>query len=210
MKNIFYLFLISALLFSCASEKDEATFDSNQEAENNLPDGHPPISGLQALGELSEDDGEFIQTNDPTLQISNLTFTCPDDWQREKPSSPVRIAQFKIKNHPDVNIAVFFFGEQDLEEDNIAMWKREFEDLKSDKIEELAGGKIKFLNLEGTYNIKAFPMAQEYTTVQDYTVLAAIVKSNDGPYYFKTYAPTNILSSEIENFREFLNSCKFK
>lgn len=212
MKKIFLFAIMTFFIFACSND-DKAKNEKNandEMMENGKPSGHPQMGGMDALSELSDDEQPNFDPNNPLLELSNLTFTCPDAWEREKPSSSMRVVQYKLKSDPNSKIVGFFFGEQSLEKENIDRWKQEFEELKNSKEEKLLGDKITMVTFEGVYNVKPFPMAQEFTPTPDYMVLAAIVPSNDGPYYFKVFAPAKILKPEIENFKKFLNSCKIK
>ncbi len=162
----------------------------------------PGHSDLSALTDSNED------FSDPVLRISGIELTAPDTWQREAPSSSMRVVQYSLKSDNSLKVTGFFFGEQDLVKENIDRWKAEF--TKLDKVDEqkLVNDKITFIILEGTYKLKPFPMAQEYTPTDNYMVLAAIVPSPEGPYYFKIYGPKDKLKNEIESFKKFLNSYK--
>ncbi|GAB1373062.1 hypothetical protein MASR1M45_31260 [Candidatus Kapaibacterium sp.] len=198
---------MTLVVFSCSPKEEEP---KKEEMETGLPAGHPPMTGMDALGELSEDAAPDFDPSNPVLELSNISLTAPDSWEREKPTSSMRIVQYKLKSDPASKIVGFFFGQQDLIRENIDRWKAEFEELKDSKEEKLVNDKITMVTLEGVYNVKPFPMAQEFTPTPDYMVLAAIVPSSEGPYYFKVYAPSKILKNEIGNFKKFLNSYKVK
>ncbi|MDX9789670.1 MAG: hypothetical protein WC313_05240 [Candidatus Kapaibacterium sp.] len=200
-----YILLIAAvtLMVSCTDKVEQKPAETNQEA--GLPDGHPPMTGMDALSQLSDDLPPFDPDN-PQLELSNITLTAPDNWLRERPTSSMRIVQYSLKNSQETKIVGFFFGQQDMVRENIDRWKAEFVELKDSKEEELMDSNVHMVILEGVYNVKPFPMAEEFTPTPDYMVLAAIVKSADGPYYFKVFAPKKVLQPEIDNFRKFLNS----
>jgi len=142
------------------------------------------------------------------LKLSNITFTAPDSWIREVPSSSMRVVQYALKADNALKITGFFFGQQDLVAENIERWKNEFNKLENSTETKLKDGKIDFVILEGVYNLKPFPMATEFVPTPDYMVIAAIVPSIDGPYYFKIFGPKSVLSKEIDNFKKFLNTSK--
>lgn len=205
MKRYILLALFTIFLAACSSEQEKPK--AEQDPMAGMPAGHPPMTGMDALSELSEDQTSFDPSN-PVLELSNITLTAPDSWERERPSSSMRIVQYKLKSDPDSKIVGFFFGKQDLIRENIDRWKAEFDDLEDSKEEKLVGDKVTYVQLKGVYQVKATPMAQEFTPTPDYMVLAAIVESNEGPYYFKVFAPSKILKPEIENFKKFLKSYK--
>lgn len=200
----FLIFLLTVIILASCADKVEQK-EAEAEPMGGMPSGHPPMGGMDALSELSDDAPSFDPEN-PVLELSNIKLTAPDSWLREKPSSSMRVVQYSLKSSPEHKVVGFFFGEQDLVKENIDRWKAEFEELQNSKEEELANGNVTMVTLEGVYGVKHFPMSEEYTPTPDYMVLAAIVKSNEGPYYFKIFAPSKILSKEIDNFKKFLNS----
>lgn len=205
MKKYLLLFLTLALMASCADkvEQKEPEVDPNA----GMPSGHPPMGGMDALAELSDDAPSFDPEN-PVLELSNIAMTAPDGWLRENPTSSMRIVQYSLKSHPESKVVGFFFGQQDMVKENIDRWKNEFSELKDSKEEQMLGGNITMVTLQGIFNVKHFAMGEESTPTPNYMVLAAIVKSDDGPYYFKVSAPADILNKEIDNFKKFLNSYK--
>jgi hypothetical protein len=212
MKKFFLVALMALVMIGCSKKEEpvKKENDMNGGMSGEMPGGHPPMGGMEALNELSEDETAKFDASNPTLELSDISFTCPDGWEREKPTSSMRVVQYKLKSDPTAKVVGFFFGQQDLEKENIDRWKREFAELKDSKEEKLSGGKITMVTLEGVYNVKPFPMAQESTPTPDYMVLAAIVPSNEGPYYFKVFAPAKVLKAETNNFKKFLNSYKVK
>lgn len=207
MIKYFLLILSVAILFVSCGEKQEVKEPENVEAHQEsdphagVMPGHGDLNALTDSGQNSE---EF---KDPIVKISGIELTTPDGWQREAPSSSMRILQFALKADNSLKVTGFFFGEQDLVKENIDRWKNEFTQISNDKEEKL-NNDITFITLEGTYKLKPFPMAQETTPTDGYMVLAAIVPTPEGPYYFKVYGPKDKLNSEIGNFKKFLASYK--
>lgn len=191
---------------SCSKNENESQNKSEIPQETDPHSGNMPSqNGLNELVDNNKLSDEEL--NSPTVQISGIELTTPDTWQRETPSSSMRALQYALKSDKSLKVAGFFFGTQDLASDNIKRWKGEFTKLTNDKEEKL-NNNITYLILEGTYNIKPFPMAEEGTPTDNYMVLASIVPTPEGPYYFKIYGPKEKLSKEVESFRKFLNSYK--
>ena len=202
-----YLILILTFVFfvSCADKVEQKVAEEAHPMEGAQS---PHGMGMDALSELSDDATPTFDPNNPVLELSNITLTAPDGWEREKPASSMRVVQYKLKSDPETKIVGFFFGQQDMVRENIDRWKGEFKELQDSKEEDLVGGNVNMITLEGIYGVKHFPMSEESTPTPDYMVLAAIVKSSEGPYYFKVFAPSKILKKEMENFKKFLNSYK--
>lgn len=206
MKNILILILSLTLLASCGKKEVEVQADPHAGMDVDPHLGVMPDHSMM-LDQLAAGDPDF-DPDDPTLKLSNLTFTAPDAWIREAPSSSMRVVQYALKADNSLKITGFFFGQQDLVAENIDRWKKEFNKLENSTETKLKDGKIDFVILEGVYNLKPFPMATEFVPTSDYMVLAAIVPSSDGPYYFKVFGPKAVLSKEIDNFKKFLTSAK--
>ncbi|MBE2189761.1 MAG: hypothetical protein KGZ71_10270 [Desulfobulbaceae bacterium] len=207
MKNLLILFATIALIISCGEKEKEAETDPNAEMTNVDPHLGVMPDHTMMLDQLATGDPDF-DPEDPSLKLSNLTFTAPSTWIREAPSSSMRVVQYALKADNSLKVTGFFFGEQDLAADNIERWKNEFNKLDNSSVIKMKDGKTDFVILEGTYNLKPFPMAQEFVPTPDYMVLAAIVPSSEGPYYFKVFGPKSILSKEIDTFKSFLNSVR--
>lgn len=205
IKYFLMIFAMGLILMSC-SEKQEEKMPENagtqQEADphTGVMPGHGDLNALT-------DNKNSEDFKDPIVKISGVELTTPDAWLREAPSSSMRVLQFALKSDNALKVTGFFFGEQDLVKENIDRWKNEFTKISSDKQEKL-NNDITFIVLEGTYKLKPFPMAQEATPTDGYMVLAAIVPTPEGPYYFKVFGPKDKLNSEIANFKKFLSTYK--
>ncbi|MDZ7774435.1 MAG: hypothetical protein U5L09_01880 [Bacteroidales bacterium] len=67
-----------------------------------------------------------------------------------------------------------------------------------------------FVEIDGAFKVKPFPMAQEFTETPGYKMLAAIIPSNEGPYFFKVTAPAKQMNMLKPEFLEFLQSYEKK
>ncbi len=206
IKYILALVILSiTLITSCNQQKKEEV--QTPDANRQMDDPHTGVMpGHGDLNTLTEDSNQDF--SDPIVKISGVELTTPDSWQREAPASSLRVLQYSLKSDPNLKVTGFFFGEQDLIKENIDRWKAEFTKLDKTNETKLVSDKIIFVVLEGTYKLKPFPMAQEFTPTDNYMVLAAIVPSPEGPYYFKIYGPKDKLNNEINSFKKFLNSYK--
>ena len=206
LKYFLMIVAVAILTISCSETKEEK--QPEQAATQQEADPHagvmPGHGDLNALADGNTNPEEF---KEPQVKISGIELTTPDSWQREAPSSSMRVLQFALKSDNSLKVTGFLFGEQDLIKENIDRWKNEFAKIDSDKEEKL-NNDITFIVLQGTYKLKPFPMAQETTPTEGYMVLAAIVPTPEGPYYFKVYGPKDKLNSEIANFKKFLASYK--
>lgn len=167
---------------------------------NSNPKSLPPVSSnsseAQPATNINSVDG---------LVLSNVKLAIPAGWTQEKPSSQMRVAQLVLKNDPKVKMAIFYFGEQDMIQENIDRWRGQFVKEDSFKDLEVNSGSCRVVKILGIYKLKPFPMAQEFKETPNYGVLAAIVNTNKGPYYLKIEAPKSIIEQEEKSFLAMLD-----
>ena len=104
------------------------------------------------------------------------------------------------------NLSIFVIVKTNMIKANIDRWKSQFTEQDSYDDLKFSDKNITGVKILGTYKLKSFPMAQDYTDTPDYGVLAAIVPSDEGPYFFKLTAPKSIIEEELTRFTEVLNS----
>ena len=155
--------------------------------------------------------GSKHEQNGKKIQLANFTLLIDQNWENETPSNNMRIAQFKVKNSPDFPVVVSYFGDMENKtEANLSRWKNQFSKIESyteltTKIEGITAVKI-----IGTYKKKPFPMAQNFVDEPGYGSLAAILPSNEGPYFLKLTAPSAIIDEQEEAFVNVLNTYQKK
>ncbi|HRP03044.1 MAG TPA: hypothetical protein PLE30_10405 [Candidatus Kapabacteria bacterium] len=203
----YFILTIAFTLFlvSCGNNENHTP---ETQGNNQSADPHSgTMSGQGGLQDLTDNNQSNQDFSKATVNISGIELTTPDTWQREAPSSSMRVLQYALKSDNSLKVTGFFFGEQDLIKENIDRWKNEFVKITNEKEEKL-NNNITFLTLDGTYKVKPFPMAEENTPTDGYMVIAAIMPSPEGPYYFKIYGPKDKLAAEISSFKKFLASYK--
>jgi hypothetical protein len=65
---------------------------------------------------------------------------------------------------------------------------------------------VTFSYAEGTYLKSSLGMGGSKTEMPGYALLAAIVATQDGPYYFKGTGPKSTMDSQKEPFQQFIRS----
>ncbi len=140
------------------------------------------------------------------IQLDNIQLNVPEGWEKVTPTSSMRVAQMNLKSDPSIQMTVFFFGEQDMIQQNIDRWKGQFTQLT--EFTELSSQKpeVSAVKILGTFKQKARPMASDFTEAPGYGTLAAIVPSKSGPYYIKLSAPEAIILSQENGFMQMLDS----
>ena len=120
-----------------------------------------------------------------------IKFEAPKEWTKEKPTSSMRKAQYKIpdkeKKAKDAELTLFYFGPNAGGIDaNLKRWAGQM-GLKEYKAETLEGKcKVSLVDLTGTYT-DGFTQ----TTIENARMLGAVVETADGPWFFKLVGPAD-------------------
>ncbi|MDA3930043.1 MAG: hypothetical protein PF541_13925 [Prolixibacteraceae bacterium] len=143
--------------------------------------------------------------------LANFTLQIPNSWEEEAASNSMRVAQFKVKEFPEYEVVVSYFGNNNnMVKANIERWKGQFSQQESYTELSPNQNEVTGVKIIGTYKLKAFPMAQDFSETPNYGTLAAIVPSNEGPYFLKLTAPAHVIESQEKYFVEVLNSYSIK
>ena len=146
----------------------------------------------------------------PQDQSAVIKFEAPAGWVKEEPSSKMRKAQYKVpdkeKKGGDAQMALFYFGARtDMLEENLKRWAQQMG--AADPKTEVIQGKCKvhLVDLKGTYTGDSEQGAQE-----NQRMLAAVVESADGPWYFKLVGPADTVGPWREEFVTMLKGAGTK
>jgi hypothetical protein len=161
-----------------------------------------------------------------TLQdLGAITVQVPDAWRTESPASSMRKAQYALakqgEDQEDAALLVFYFGptQGGSVEANLARWFGQFKqpDGRPSKDAAVVSGKqidgmsVSLADVTGTYAPSAMgPMAPAASAKADYRMLAAIVESPAGSYYFKLTGPEGTVGHWSDAFSRFVDSIKKK
>ena len=181
------------------------------------------IAGIVLVQLVSKDQPHLINEDDEShlvnkpesdfIRIGNLIAQLPDSWKIVKPSSSMRLMEFRIGNNSEASMAVFknIGGTVN---DNLERWAGQFgfklldEDVRV-TTETINDIDFHIISILGTYtNTMAFsPNAA--SPKNNYRLLGAIANTSDGLYYFKMTGPNDIINNEIEEFSYFIQSLRF-
>ena len=148
-----------------------------------------------------------------STKIGNLLANVPDNWMGIRPSSSMRLMEFRLGVAADnANLAIFknIGGTID---NNLERWSGQFGYSLSDsevniRAENINGMLVSIISITGTYtNTMAFSSATQ--PKQNYRLLGAIADTPDGLYYFKLTGPNPIITSKIEEFTRFIQSLRY-
>ncbi len=199
----FYIALISLILIvACSKEKEEEIIKNPHEGMN--------MNSMNSEQKF-ENPSSNITLDGEKLTFENVEMQIPAHWIKETPSSSMRVIQFFSKDNKDAIIAGFFFGNRpNMTDENIDRWKSQFVKVEKVNKKEFANGKALLVEIDGTYKKRPSEMVMEFEEAPNYKTIAAIISTDNGPYFFKMVAPKNIADKELKNFESFLATYKTK
>ena len=151
------------------------------------------------------------------VQIGILTMEIPEGWIAEQPRSSLRVAQYRLEHvmgdKEDAELAVFNQIGGSVEQ-NLQRWYGQFSQPDGSDSAERAQVKSLKVNglpvttvyLEGTLSGSAMMTVGE--DKPDFALLAAIVETVEGPYYFKIVGPVQTVQFWKDRFEALVNSLK--
>jgi hypothetical protein len=137
------------------------------------------------------------QRADGRSVLGPFTLVVPKEWTVKPVTSSMRAADFILSDKPglEAELVVYYFGPSGAGsvEDNLDRWVGQFQQANGKpskdvaKLEKLklAGQDATIVSVTGRYVAEAMPGATETVDKQDQSLLAAIISSPSGPYYFK-------------------------
>jgi hypothetical protein len=148
-----------------------------------------------------------------------LVFEPPADWIADKPTSPMRKAQYRLPraegDTADAECVVYFFGDMGGGgvEANIERWCSQFEqpdgrdskDVLVRSERRVAGMPVHEVQLSGTYVAETAPGSGVRVNQPGSRMLAAILESDHGPYYVKLVGPSATVAKHEAAFRDFIS-----
>lgn len=181
---------------------------SNAHGSGLPPSGAAPPGAPRTLDKLA----------DGRVALGPFSMLVPADWTEKPSTSGMRAAQFQLPGAPgDAEVIVYYFGEAGAGsvQANIDRWLSQFKqpDGKPSsevaKIEkaQYAGRDATLISVSGRYVAAAMPGGQAVDK-PDQSLLAAIVESPKGPYYFRLIGSESAVTARAPQFREALSSLR--
>lgn len=139
---------------------------------------------------------------------SLIKFEAPKDWTKEKPSSTMRKAQYKVpdkeKKGKDAEFTLAFFGKNaGGVKANLERWYKQM-GVTEGKPEELEGKcKVTLVDLKGTYT-PGFGGAP----IENARMLGAIAETDDGLWFFKLVGPADTVGGWREDYVKMLKAAQ--
>lgn len=170
-----------------------------------LPEGHPAIAPT-------------VKTPSPgdAIDAGAVAFRPPPTWKFEQPASSMRRAQLKAPGADgEAELVVYFFGAGGAgsAKDNIDRWVGQFSNKDGSPIQNaqpteqtINGFKVTKVEVAGQYAGGMGPQAQQQPAKAEQRLIATIVETPGGPYYFKFVGPDASVAENREAFDQLLAS----
>jgi hypothetical protein len=172
-----------------------------------LPPGHPPIESPAPAGRAAD----------------GLKYTAPAAWKQTPVTKTMRKDQFLLPraagDPEDGELVVFYFGRDQggTVESNIDRWKGMFTTPEGRPVGDSAakresskvdGMSVTLLDVTGRYADSMGRPGQAGPTEQDFRMLAAIVETPNGPWFFKAVGPKATMAAQAPAFQDFIRSMR--
>jgi hypothetical protein len=208
---------------SAAAEQPPASTDAL------LPPGHPPLptptgSSASAKQASPAKPAAGLPAGHPPLASpGGIEFDAPPEWASKPITSPMRTAHYLLPraegDAEDGELIVFYFGPREggPVEANLTRWRgmfttREGEPLPADagrrETFEAGGLKVTLLDIAGRYAPSPMPGMAAKTPRDESRMIAAVVETARGPYFFKATGPAATIEAHAQSIRAALESVR--
>jgi len=189
---------------------------------SNWKRGPQALGGMLLLGAMLACQSPAPQTQ--PLDLGVVKLQAPAAWQSATPNSTMRKAQLTLPraagDAEDAELIVFYFGpgQGGSVEANLDRWYGQFAQPDSsasvDKAQvtrdTVAGMNLTRVDLGGTYIAPMMPGASERYNKPDFRMLAAVLETAQGPYFFKLVGPEKTIAQHASSFSAFMKSARKK
>ena len=179
------------------------------------------VATLIALVSMSAVSGNQDSKNQAT---GELRFKAPVEWTVEKPSSSMRLAQYKLPkaegDSEDASLVLYFFGTNQggSVQSNLERWIGQIEQPDGSSSEAKAKTetltinqlKVSTIDLTGTYVAETAPGSAVRHNNPNYRLRAAVIETPKGAHYVKLVGPAKTISRWEKAFDSYLQSFEFK
>jgi len=208
--------------------KTAAVPETKPEGDAKSPHGdakapHPPMGAPpHAMGAQAKEPGpprDVDPSGETTdAELAELTVPVPKEWEKETPSSSMRLAQWTIPGPGgDAELVVFRFpGGAGGVQANVDRWKGQFQPPEGKTIddvttvEEMKAGdlEVTLVDVQGRYVAAMQPGAEAKHDAPDYRMLAAIIQGSGDPFFLKATGPAKTLEVWREPYEAMLKAIK--
>ncbi len=183
-----------------------------------LPPGHPPVGeGGMPQGMPPQGSPQLVPPKEGSgTGETGLSWTAPQGWQVEAPSSQMRRAQYRLPGAGgDGECAVFYFGPNEGGDPvgNVQRWAAQFpkadgspSDAKTSEIK-VGTMPVTLVEIDGTYAGGMGGMTQS-TPKENYKLLGAVAQGPDANWFFKCTGPKATMEAQRGAFDQLVKSLK--
>ncbi len=150
------------------------------------------------------------------IDLGAVAFKVPAKWSAQTPKSAMRRAQLSAPGSAGAaELIVYFFGPQGAgtSQENLDRWIGQFSNPDGSAVSDakrtsskVSGMDITRLEVAGQYAGGMSPTGQQQTGQANQRLIAAIVNSQGGPYYFKFLGPSASVSENVAAFDGLISS----
>jgi len=162
----------------------------------------------------------------PSTQTASgeVTYKVPEGWTVEKPSSEMRVAQYKLPqaggDSEDALLVVYYFGpgQGGTPQANIDRWvnmvKQPDGSPSTDKAKTetltVNGLKVSTVDVEGNYSGGMSQDSAPKDSKSIYRLRGAVVETPKGSYFVKLTGPERTVGHWEQSFNDYIKSFEFK
>ncbi|PWT92158.1 MAG: hypothetical protein C5B55_06900 [Blastocatellia bacterium] len=153
-----------------------------------------------------------------------LKYKVPEGWVVEKPSSSMRVAQYKLPkaagDSEDASLVLYYFGQGQGggTQANIDRWINQMHQpdgsppsskAKSETLT-VNGLKVTTVDAVGTYSAEMTPGSGNFSSNDNYRLRGAVVETPKGSYFVKLVGPAKTVEQWNAAFDSYVKSFEFK
>ena len=163
----------------------------------------------------------LLATAGPAVGQPALHYDAPDDWIEQPAESPMRVTEFRLPRVPgdaeDAELVVFYFGGSGGSiAANLQRWIGQMEQPDGRSSFEVAsttgfeanGLAVTLLDVPGVYVAAVSPGSATRLGKPNFRLMAAVVETPVGPYFFKLTGPDRTVARWNTQFAAFLRSVR--
>jgi hypothetical protein len=172
------------------------------------------MAGVMACGGGSKEQSEAEPLTGTPINLGAITVIAPEAWTSQPPSSSMRKAQFVLPQAGeagDAELVVFYFGSGNAGsvEANLQRWRGQMKGAEGETTKSTANGMaVTTLDVTGAYASSMGPTMQSGPEKANSRMIASIVESPAGAYYFKLTGPEKTVAHWQKTFAQFIASAK--
>lgn len=154
--------------------------------------------------------------------LGPFSMATPTTWVVKPVTSSMRAADYVIPAPPgeEAELVIYYFGESGAGsiDANLDRWFGQFtqpdgrrtRDVATIEHPQLAGQEATVVSVSGHYHAAAMPGGDDIVDKPDQALLAAIVASPSGPYFFKLVGAKQTVDTNAASFRAMLSSLQLR